>query len=78
MSVAGRGRGEQQIPADDEPAGDASPGEIPAGAPVDRRLLDEIFGDVLPDTTADERDPSGHTGYGEQWYQENRPPHHGG
>jgi hypothetical protein len=46
--------------------------------PVDRRLLDEIFGDVLPDTTGDEREPSGDAGYSEQWYRENRPPHHGG
>jgi hypothetical protein len=45
----------------------------------DQRLLDEIFGDVLPDTTGDERgsgDPEGR--YSEDWYRENRPPHHGG
>lgn len=53
-------------------------GGTPPPAPVDRRLLDEIFGDVLPDTTADERDPSGSGGYDEHWYRENRPPHHGG
>lgn len=45
---------------------------------MDRRLLDEIFGDVLPATTADERDPSDDSGYSEQWYRDNRPPHHGG
>jgi hypothetical protein len=51
----------------------------PAGPPpVDRRLLVDIFGDVLPETTSDERDPSGDPGYSEQWYRENRPPHHGG
>ena len=45
----------------------------------DKRLLDEIFGDVLPETTGDERGsgaPEG--GYSEEWYRENRPPHHGG
>ena len=45
----------------------------------DKKLLDEIFGDVLPETTTDER-ASGSTdgGYSEEWYRENRPPHHGG
>lgn len=39
--------------------------------------LADIFGDVLPDTTADERtDPAGRTDEHELWYQENRPPHH--
>lgn len=59
--------------------GGQDPGDPAAAAsPVDQRLLDEIFGNVLPDTTADERDPSGDGGYSEQWYRENRPPHHGG
>ncbi len=63
-------------PADSRPgAGD------PADAPrtFDRKLLDDIFGDVLPETTGDERDSSSSdTGHSEQWYRENRPPHHGG
>ena len=73
--MAGREPGDQ-TPADQ---GAVDPIGAPAGRPaVDRRLLDEIFGDVLPDTTADERDPSGDRGYSEQWYRDNRPPHHGG
>ncbi|WP_157695144.1 hypothetical protein [Nakamurella panacisegetis] len=44
---------------------------------IDRRMLDEIFGDVLPDTTSDERGGSADGGYSEQWYRDNRPPHHG-
>lgn len=59
-------------------AGAAADADAGARPPVDRRLLDEIFGEVLPDTTADERDPAGNSGYDEQWYRENRPPHHGG
>ncbi|GAA0512312.1 hypothetical protein GCM10009545_12900 [Saccharopolyspora thermophila] len=39
-----------------------------------RRKLAEIFGDVLPDTTSDDRAESG--GDAERWYRENRPPHH--
>jgi len=44
-----------------------------------RRRLEEVFGDVLPDTTSDERD-AGTTGEGaarEQWYRDQVPPHHG-
>ena len=51
--------------------------DSPSG--IDRKLLDEIFGDVLPDTTGDERGSgSSADGYSEQWYRDNRPPHHGG
>ncbi|GHF98640.1 hypothetical protein GCM10017567_11730 [Amycolatopsis bullii] len=41
-----------------------------------RRRVDEIFGDVLPETTSDERDPERRTGLPDDWYRENRPPHH--
>jgi hypothetical protein len=68
------------------PAGDPTgrPPDSRGGQPddkpgLDKRLLDEIFGDVLPETTGDERasgSPDG--GYSEEWYRENRPPHHGG
>jgi hypothetical protein len=39
------------------------------------RRLAEVFGDVLPEATADDLDdePGGHP---ERWYTENRPPHH--
>ena len=51
-----------------------------------RRRLEEIFGDVLPQTTSDERDPeqSGAGGprdgedAGEAWLRSQVPPHHGG
>ena len=55
-------------------------GSTSAQAPVTRRKLDEIFGDVLPSTTSDERDegrdPAGRD-HDERWYRDNRPPHHG-
>ncbi|MCR6484055.1 hypothetical protein M8542_14625 [Amycolatopsis sp. OK19-0408] len=41
-----------------------------------RRRVDEIFGDVLPETTSDERDAGGRAGLPDDWYRENRPPHH--
>ncbi|WP_344424383.1 hypothetical protein [Amycolatopsis minnesotensis] len=60
-------------------AGDDRPDEPAArrtGTPrPDRRALDKIFGDVLPDTTSDERDPDPR-GRDDSWYHENRPPHH--
>nr|WP_198151788.1 hypothetical protein [Kibdelosporangium sp. MJ126-NF4]CEL19319.1 hypothetical protein [Kibdelosporangium sp. MJ126-NF4]CTQ94882.1 hypothetical protein [Kibdelosporangium sp. MJ126-NF4] len=44
-----------------------------------RRKIDEIFGDVLPDTTKDERDPESEPGKrDDDWYLRNKPPHHGG
>ena len=44
--------------------------------PRARRLLDEVFGDVLPDTTADERDSTSDEHDRRDWYERNRPPHH--
>lgn len=41
-----------------------------------RRLVSDPFGDVLPDTTGDERDPESAHRDDESWYRENRPPHH--
>jgi hypothetical protein len=38
--------------------------------------LDDIFGDVLPSTTSDERDPERPEPDGDSWYERNRPPHH--
>jgi hypothetical protein len=55
-------------PPEDKPAARARPR---------RRPLPDPFGDVLPDTTADERDPeSARRDDDESWYRENRPPHH--
>jgi hypothetical protein len=43
-----------------------------------RRRLAAVFGDVLPDATADERDPEdGREGGAEAWLREQVPPHHG-
>ncbi|WP_414939608.1 hypothetical protein [Amycolatopsis sp. cmx-11-51] len=48
-----------------------------AGSCTERqRRVDEIFGDVLPDTTSDEREPGQRTPDSDSWYLENRPPHH--
>lgn len=44
--------------------------------PRDRALLDEVFGDTLPDTTADE-DRGQESSIDDQWWREQRPPHHG-
>lgn len=44
----------------------------------DRRRLDEVFGDTLPDTTSDERDEGDRTerdDANDEWLRENRPPH---
>jgi hypothetical protein len=49
----------------DEPAGHTA-----------RRKVDEVFGEVLPDTTADERDVESARAESDSWYLENRPPHH--
>jgi hypothetical protein len=53
-----------------------------------RRRLAEVFGEDLPETTSDERDPadksgtSGKGGQGEsagdRWLKSQVPPHHGG
>jgi len=47
-----------------------------------RRRRAEVFGDALPDTTADERDPAERSGdaepRGDAWLKEQVPPHHGG
>lgn len=45
-----------------------------------KRRLDQIFGDTMPDTTSDEREPgSTHDGEdpGDRWLREQVPPHHG-
>jgi hypothetical protein len=41
-----------------------------------RRRLDEVFGDVLPSTTSDERDDRPDPGAGDAELLANRPPHH--
>lgn len=43
-----------------------------------RRRLAETFGEVLPDTTNDDRPDRDTPDRQDRWYRENRPPHHGG
>ncbi len=42
----------------------------------DPRELAEIFGEVLPESTSDDRDDPAAPESDERWYTENRPPHH--
>jgi hypothetical protein len=46
-----------------------------------RARLDRVFGDVLPETTRDERNPDAPRGEdphpGEDWLRAQVPPHHG-
>jgi hypothetical protein len=44
-----------------------------------RRRLAEVFGDVLPETTSDERDPGedGDDRSSDEWLRRQVPPHHG-
>jgi hypothetical protein len=46
-----------------------------------RRRLAAVFGDTLPDTTSDEREPGTPSGGGEDpgeaWLRSQVPPHHG-
>lgn len=47
-------------------------------AAAHRRRLAEVFGDVLPDTTSDERQPDERTGeVTDAWLRAQVPPHHG-
>ncbi len=45
-----------------------------------RRRVERVFGDTLPDTTSDEREPASPPGDedpGDRWLREQVPPHHG-
>ncbi|MEU6646747.1 hypothetical protein ABZ863_29975 [Saccharomonospora sp. NPDC046836] len=53
---------------------DAEPPEPPRRSR--RRTIDEVFGEVLPETTSDERDTQPSRSSTDDWYVENRPPHH--
>lgn len=55
---------------------DSGAGEQSRRAARRRRLLDEVFGEVLPGTTRDEREPGRAHTLPDDWYRENRPPHH--
>ncbi|HEX6352271.1 hypothetical protein [Actinophytocola sp.] len=49
---------------------------MPADRPRRNKDLDEIFGEVLPSTTSDERDPEPRDDNRDDWYERERPPHH--
>jgi hypothetical protein len=50
----------------------------PNKARIDKARLDRVFGDVLPETTGDERGPGADRGRSDEDYVADRPPHHGG
>ncbi len=88
MSVTEPGSRPGVPTAGESAAGESAAGESAAGESAweRRRRLDEVFGDVLPATTSDERDPErpGSTRArdgedpGETWLRSQVPPHHGG
>ena len=41
-----------------------------------KRRLAEVFGDVLPEQTSDDRDPDEPTGGSDAWLRAQVPPHH--
>ena len=59
----------------------AVPAKPVVRTPVSRKMLDEVFGDVLPNVTRDELDDGPDQGSRsadrDRWYRDNRPPHHG-
>ena len=70
-----------QTSSPDGSAGQAQDGTPPAGRPETawqrRKRLATGFGDVLPETTTDERDPAEEQGSSDRWLREQVPPHHG-
>ena len=56
-----------------ESGGETAPGK----RPIDRARLARIFGDVLPETTRDERGPGEERSGSEEWLRRQVPPHHG-
>lgn len=58
-------------------------GDLPVGSRDEsawerRRLLDRLFGEVLPEVTADEAlDPADRTSDRDDWLRAQLPPHHG-
>lgn len=61
----------------DGPTGDRT-GD-PEAAAARRRRRERVFGEVLPESTSDDRDPGAGRGEGghEEWLRRNVPPHHG-
>ena len=58
----------------------SEPAETPVETPAQRRRrIEAVFGDVLPDTTSDERDHEapGSGSRDDDWLRAQVPPHHG-
>lgn len=53
--------------------------ESPDDDATRRRRVEEVFGDVLPDTTSDEREPDDEREESarDSWFRDQVPPHHG-
>lgn len=67
----------EEVPAPTPEPSEAFEAPGPSSVSGDRaRRLAEIFGDVLPESTGDDRDPPTAQGGDDSWYTENRPPHH--
>jgi hypothetical protein len=68
-----------------EPVTDGTEPAAPPGRTAEtdwerRRRLAEVFGEVLPETTADERElgsPAREESQGDAWLRAQVPPHHG-
>lgn len=84
MHVSGPEQPDDDGTVESSQAADPAP-EPPSSAPPDgpepewkrRRRLARVFGDVLPESTGDDRDESNGSGYSERWWREQMPPHHG-
>ena len=44
---------------------------------IDRARLARVFGEVLPETTRDEREPGEERSESDEWLRRQVPPHHG-
>jgi hypothetical protein len=54
-----------------------APAAAPAADPAAPRRRDAVFGDVLPESTADDRDPGSAPTGSDEWLRSQVPPHHG-
>jgi len=65
-------------PDQPEDAGQPDDAVEPAESEWERkRRLAQVFGDVLPETTSDERDSGAEPSGGDDWLRAQVPPHHG-
>lgn len=56
-------------------SGDTDGGRATDRPAVDRARIDAVFGETLPETTADEACGRG-SSIDDNWWREQRPPHH--